>query len=75
LENQTTKLKLTKEKEEKIKSKTKDFYMIGGVGAPALRADVTALLIWCVFLLPGRAVASAATPSSGSSISRTNHRR
>ena len=50
--------------------------MIGGVGSPALCADVTSLLIGRVFFLASRAVASATIAPSSSSISGTyNWRR
>jgi hypothetical protein len=50
--------------------------MIGGVGSPALCADVTSLLIGRVFFLASRAVASVTIAPSSSSISGTyNWRR
>lgn len=49
--------------------------MISGVGAPALRADVTALLIGCVFFLASRTIAGCVISSASSSISRTHHWR
>lgn len=43
--------------------------MISGVGAAALRADVTTLLIGCVFFLACRTVAGRVTSTADSSIS------
>ena len=44
--------------------------MVSGVGAAALRADVTALLVGSIFFLAGRAVAGATATSSASTYNR-----
>ena len=64
----------TKQKKKKIRieksNKNKKIYMVSGVGAAALRADVTALLVGSVFFLAGRAVAGATATSSASTYNR-----
>ena len=63
-----------KNKKKKIRigksNKNKKIYMVSGVGAAALRADVTALLVGSVFFLAGRAVAGATATSSASTYNR-----